>query len=92
MKELHSENVEMMNALILPLLFAMFGGGWAYLYRPERRHALLLTLVLFQLLGAWGYRQQPSPELLGVLALLALSIFAMLLHTLLYAPQPEQLK
>lgn len=79
----------MMSALILPLLFAMLGGGWAYLYRPERRHALLFTLILFQLLGAWGYRQQPSPELLLVLGLLALSVFAMLLHMLLYTSKTE---
>ena len=74
----------MMSALSLPLLFAMIGGGWAYLYRPERRSALLFTLVLFQLLGAWGYRQQPSPELLLLLAPLALSVLAMLLHSLLH--------
>jgi len=79
----------MMSALILPLLFAMLGGGWAYVYRPERRHALLLTLILFHLLGAWGYRQQPSPELLLLLGMLALGIFAMLLHTLLYTSKPE---
>jgi hypothetical protein len=81
----------MMSALMFPLLFAMLGGGWAYLYRPERRTSLLFTLILFQLLGAWGYRQQPSPELLGVLGLLALSVFAMLLHTLLHdKPRAEQ--
>ncbi|WP_407541430.1 hypothetical protein Q0M94_00475 [Deinococcus radiomollis] len=74
----------MTSALSLPLLFAMIGGGWAYLYRPERRSALLLTLVLFQLLGAWGYRQEPSMELLLLLAPLALSVFAMLLHSLLH--------
>ena len=80
----------MLSALSLPLLFAMVGGGWAYLYRPERRSALLSTLLLFQLLGAWGFHQQPSAELLGLLGVLAVSIFAMLLHTLLHAPQPER--
>lgn len=74
----------MMSTLMFPLLFAMLGGGWAYLYRPERRTSLLFTLISFQLLGAWGYHQQPSPELLGALGLLALSVFAMLLHTLLH--------
>ncbi len=82
----------MMSALSLPLLFAMLGGGWAYLYRPERRHALLFTLILFQLLGAWGYRQQPSPELLLLLCPLALIVFAMLLHLLLHAPQTKHLR
>jgi hypothetical protein len=74
----------MMSALSLPLLFAMIGGGWAYLYRPERRGALLFTLILFQLLGAWGYHQEPSLELLPLVGLLALSVFAMLLHSLLH--------
>lgn len=86
---MHIGNVEMLSALSLPLLFAMIGGGWAYLYRPERRTALMFTLLLFLLLGVWGYRQQSSAELLGLLGMLALGIFAMLLHTLLYAPQPE---
>ena len=45
----------MMSALILPLLFAMFGGGWAYLYRPERRHTLLLTLILAELVTLLAY-------------------------------------
>ena len=74
----------MMSALSLPLMFAMIGGVWAYLYRPERRGALLFTLILFQLLGAWGYHQEPSLELLPLVGLLALSVFAMLLHSLLH--------
>lgn len=80
----------MMSALSLPLLFAMLGGGWAYLYRPERRSALLSTLILFQLLGAWGYYQQPSLELLILVGVLALTVFAMLLHTLLHTRKPER--
>jgi hypothetical protein len=73
----------MTSALSFPLLFAMLGGVWAYLYRPERRGALLSTLILFQLLGAWGYYQQPSAELLILVGVLATTVFAMLLHTLL---------
>ena len=79
----------MMSALSFPLLFAMLGGCWAYLYRPERRGALLSTLILFQLLGAWGYFQQPSLELLILVGILAITVFAMLLHTLLHAKDPE---
>ena len=79
----------MMSALSFPLLFAMVGGSWAYLYRPERRTALLFTLILFQLLGAWGYRQEPSPELLPLVGLLALTVFAMLLHSLLHVKEIE---
>lgn len=79
----------MMSALSFPLLFAMLGGGWAYLYRPERRAALLSTLILFQLLGAWGYFQQPSLELLILVGILATTVFAMLLHTLLHAKHSE---
>ena len=75
----------MLTALIGPLLFAALGGGWAYLYRKDRRPQLLFTLILFQLLGAWGYRQEPTPGLLVLLGVLALLVFSMLLHFLLYS-------
>ncbi|ULH16145.1 hypothetical protein MF271_05865 [Deinococcus sp. KNUC1210] len=77
----------MLTALIGPLLFAALGGGWAYLNRKDRRTELLFTLILFQLLGAWGYRQDPTPGLLLLVGLLALMVFSMLLHTLLYTDE-----
>ncbi len=80
----------MLTALIGPLLFACLGGGWAYLFRKDRRPELLCTLIMFHLLGAWAYRQQPTPSLLLMLGLLAAMVFAMLLHTLLHGGEKVQ--
>ena len=82
--------MDMLSALIGPLLFACLGGAWAYLFRPERRNGLISTLICFQLLGAWGLHQQPTPELLLVVGLLGLIVLSMLLHTLVHSPPPQR--
>lgn len=60
---------EMLNALLLPLLFSMAGGTYAYLRFPERRPRVLLTLLLFQLVGAYGHAVQPDSGLFGLLTI-----------------------
>lgn len=72
----------MLNALVLPLLFSMLGGTYAYLRFPERRPRVLLTLILFQLVGSYGHSSQPSAALFGLLALHMLVVFGLLLHGL----------
>lgn len=78
----------MLNALLLPLLFSMIGGSYAYLRFPDRRPRVLLTLVLFQLVGAYGHSAQPEMALFGLLGLHMLVVCALLLHHL-QAPRPE---
>lgn len=72
----------MLNTLALPLLFSMLSGTYAYLRFPERRPQLLLTLILFQLVGGYGYNTQPHTALFGLLAVHALVVVALLLHSL----------
>lgn len=79
---------DILNALVLPLLFSMAGGSYAYLRFPERRPRVLLTLILFQLVGAYGHATEPGAALFGLLVLHSLVVFGLLLHGLL-RPQGE---
>ena len=79
---------DMFNALILPLLFSMVGGTYAYLSFPERRPSVLLTLILFQLVGSAGHTMEPGEALFGLLGLHGLVVFGLLVHGLL-TPQGE---
>ncbi|BDP40968.1 hypothetical protein DAETH_09370 [Deinococcus aetherius] len=79
---------DILNALVLPLLFSMGAGTYAYLRFPERRPRVLLTLILFQLVGAYGHATQPGAALFGLLVVHGLVVFALLLHGLLI-PQSE---
>lgn len=72
----------MFNALLLPLLFSMVAGSYAYLRFPERRPRVLLTLVLFQLVGAYGHTSQPDTSLFGLLTLHLLVVVTWLAHYL----------
>jgi len=38
---------EMLNALLLPLLFSMAGGTFVFLRRPDQRTRGLLVMILF---------------------------------------------
>lgn len=76
----------MLNALVLPLLFSMVGGTYAYLRFPERRPRVLLTLILFQLVGAYGHSTEPGTPLFGLLALHMLVVVGLLLHGLQTPP------
>ncbi|WP_216325361.1 hypothetical protein [Deinococcus aestuarii] len=73
---------DILNALVLPLLFSMGGGVYAYLRFPDRRPRVLVTLILFQLVGACGHVMEPGTALFGLLVLHGLVVFALLLHGL----------
>jgi hypothetical protein len=73
---------EMLNALLLPLMFSMAGGTYVYLCLPDRRAQGLLILTLFQLVGAVGYVMQPTLELLMLLSLHASVVLVMLVRHL----------
>lgn len=72
----------MLTALIGPLLFAVLGGLYAYIYRPERRESLMATLVCFLLVGAYAYHKQPLEDLFLMLLAFALMVCGMFVHSL----------
>ena len=77
---------DILNALVLPLLFSMGGGVYAYLRFPERRPRVLLTLILFQLVGACGQVMEPGAPLFGLLVVHGLVVLTLLLHGLQTPP------
>ncbi|WP_221089078.1 hypothetical protein [Deinococcus aquaedulcis] len=84
---------EMLNALLLPLMFSMIGGTFVFLYRPEQRAQGLLILTLFQLVGAAGYAMKPTLELFALLCVHALTVLVLLTRHLqapLPVAQPER--
>ena len=84
---------ELLNALLLPLIFSMAGGTFVFLRRPEQRQQGLLIMILFQLVGAAGYSRQPSLEVFGLLCLHALFVLVLMtrhLQTPQVAPQTSR--
>ncbi|AWT36086.1 hypothetical protein DM785_11340 [Deinococcus actinosclerus] len=83
---------EMLNALLLPLLFSMAGGTFVFLRRPDQRTRGLLVMILFQLVGAAGNVMQTSTELYALLCVHALVVLILMTRHLQsphVTPQPS---
>ena len=65
-----------------PLLFAIFGGAWAYLNRPEQRPSLLLTLTLFLVVGALANYLMPHTGLFTLLLIYAVYLVVLYVHNM----------
>ena len=71
---------EMLNTLMLPLLFATFAGVWIYRHRRSQRPQLLLSLCMLFVVAAYGYAKEPQPALFALLLGYMLVLCGLLLH------------
>lgn len=70
--------LEMFNTLIGPLLFAMFGGLYGYVARPEKREQLLFALTSLLVVAGGVYHLFPSEVLFPLVAVYALFVSSLL--------------
>lgn len=78
---------EILNALILPLLFSLAVGVYGFVRMPEKRAQLLLNLMLLQLVGVYGLHLEHTSTLFGLLSLHCAAVFIMLVRHL-QTPEP----
>lgn len=82
---------EILNALILPLLFSLAVGVYGFVRLPEKRGPLLLNLMLLQLVGVYGLHLEHSTTLFGLLSVHCAAVFIMLVrHLQTPEPLPQQ--